>query len=77
LVDPHARRPGGADAVALAAEHRDHISRWFYDCSPAVHRGLGELYVADPRFAKAWEAVEPGLTEYVRTAFAAEAGASV
>jgi DNA-binding transcriptional MerR regulator len=65
--------PDGADAVALAAEHRDHISRWFYDCSPAVHRGLGELYAADPRFARTWEAVEPGLTEYVRLAFAAEA----
>jgi DNA-binding transcriptional MerR regulator len=65
--------PGGADAVALAGEHRDHISRWFYDCSPAVHRGLGELYAADPRFAKTWEAVGPGLTEYVRLAFAAEA----
>jgi hypothetical protein len=67
--------PGGADAVALAAEHRDHISRWFYECSPEVHRGLGELYVADPRFAKNWEAVESGLTEYVRAAFAAEAAA--
>ena len=63
--------PDGAEAVALAEEHREHISRWFYDCSPEMHRGLGELYAADARFAGHWDAVEPGLTEFVRRAFAA------
>lgn len=33
---------------------------------------VGELYAADPRFAKTWEAVEPELTEYVRMAFRAD-----
>jgi hypothetical protein len=65
----------GEEAVALAAEHRDHISRWFYACSPEVHRGLGDLYAADPRFARRWEAVEPGLAEYVPRAFNAAAEA--
>ena len=65
---------GGGAAVALAEEHRTHISRWFYDCSPQMHRGLGEMYVADPRFSKHWDDVEPGLAAYVAEAFAAAAG---
>lgn len=48
------RRGGAAidDARVRAAveAHREHISRWFYPCSPKMQRGLAELYVADPRF---------------------------
>ena len=66
----------GPEAIALAEEHRAHISRWFYACSPEMHRGLGELYTADTRFAAHWDAFEPGLTPYVTRAFAAAADAS-
>jgi MerR family transcriptional regulator, thiopeptide resistance regulator len=65
--------PAGAEARALAERHRAHISRWFYDCSPQVHRGLAELYVADPRFARSWDRHAPGLARYVRDAIAARA----
>ena len=61
----------GADAVALAHEHRAHIDRWFYPCSAEMHRGLGELYLADERFTRFWDDIEPGLARYVATAFAA------
>lgn len=38
-------------AVQAAVEdHRRHIERWFYPCSQQMHQGLGEMYVADPRF---------------------------
>jgi DNA-binding transcriptional MerR regulator len=38
-------------AVQAAVEdHRKHIERWFYPCSSQLHKGLGEMYVADPRF---------------------------
>ena len=38
-------------AVQAAVEdHRRHLERWFYPCSSQMHRGLGEMYVADPRF---------------------------
>jgi hypothetical protein len=40
-----------------------------------MHRALGEMYVADPRFAANHEKVEPGLTAYVRDAIAASAEA--
>jgi hypothetical protein len=38
-------------AVQAAVEdHRKHLERWFYPCSTQMHKGLGEMYVADPRF---------------------------
>jgi MerR family transcriptional regulator, thiopeptide resistance regulator len=63
--------PAGPEAAALAERHRDHISRWFYDCTPEMHRALAELYVADPRFADHWDRVAPGLAAYVRDAIVA------
>lgn len=53
---------------ALVEEHRAHITRWFYECSPAVQRGLAEMYVADDRFAAHYERREPGLAQYVHDA---------
>ncbi len=45
------KRAEGETAMGLAEEHRQHITRWFYDCGYDIHTGLGEMYVADPRFA--------------------------
>jgi DNA-binding transcriptional MerR regulator len=60
-------------AMDLAEQHRQHISRWFYECSYEVHVGLGEMYVADSRFTKDWDAFRPGLAPYTRDAFVANA----
>ena len=38
-------RPGSPDATAVVERHREHISRWFYDCTPEIHAGLGQMYV--------------------------------
>jgi MerR family transcriptional regulator, thiopeptide resistance regulator len=65
--------PADPQVTALAERHRGHITRWFYPCSPAMHRGLGELYVADARFAQNYERLRPGLARYVREAFRANA----
>lgn len=51
--------PDSAEAMALAEEHRQHITRWYYDCSYEIHRGLGELYVADPRFTATYDGFAP------------------
>ncbi|HTX07551.1 MAG TPA: MerR family transcriptional regulator [Solirubrobacteraceae bacterium] len=64
----------GAAARALAERHREHISRWFYPCSVQMHRGLGEMYVADERFARNYEQLAPGLAAHFRDAIAANAG---
>jgi DNA-binding transcriptional MerR regulator len=60
-------------AMDLAEQARLHIDRWFYACSHEMHRNLGEMYVADPRFAKHYEDREPGLAVYLRDAIAANA----
>jgi hypothetical protein len=51
----------GAAARALAERHREHLSRWFYPCSPQMHRGLAEMYVADERFRRNYEHEAEGL----------------
>ncbi|WP_374928501.1 MerR family transcriptional regulator [Kytococcus sedentarius] len=63
----------GERAMDAAEAHRQHIIEWFYDCTPEIHRGLGEMYVADERFRKTYEDVAPGLAEYARDAHAANA----
>ncbi|MBV9605130.1 MAG: MerR family transcriptional regulator [Solirubrobacterales bacterium] len=65
----------GAEARALAERHRRHISRWFYPCSPQMHRGLAEMYVADERFARTYESQAEGLAAYFHDAIVADADA--
>jgi hypothetical protein len=60
-------------AMDVAESHRQHISRWFYDCPPQMHAGLGRMYVEDERFTATYEAVAPGLARYVSTAVQANA----
>src|SRR4051794_17373310 len=63
--------PAGAEATELALRHRAHISRWFYECTPRIHHGLAEMYVADPRFTKKWDEHGEGVAAYVRDAILA------
>ncbi|WP_431896853.1 MerR family transcriptional regulator [Nonomuraea sp. bgisy101] len=66
--------PADAEQVMdLAERHRGYISRWFYPCTPAIHRGLGQLYVSDPRFTATFEAMAPGLAAYLCAAVEANA----
>jgi hypothetical protein len=67
----------GERARALAERHRQHISRWFYPCSPEMHRRLGEVYVSDERFARNYERLAEGLSVYVRDAIAATGGGEI
>ncbi|MBO3749729.1 MerR family transcriptional regulator [Streptosporangiaceae bacterium NEAU-GS5] len=75
LADAYAagQPPYSPQAMDAAEAHRAHIGRWFYDCSPQIHRGLGDMYVADPRFAANYETVATGLAQYVRDAIHANA----
>lgn len=66
-----------AAAMDLAEEHRQQISRWFYDCGYDMHRGLTAMYVADTRFRERYEAIAPGLAEYLRDAADANADRAV
>ncbi|MFF4193592.1 MerR family transcriptional regulator [Nonomuraea sp. NPDC001831] len=76
--DMHAARtrglaPDHPDVMDIAERHRAHITRWFYDCTPELHRGLGDLYATDPRFTAAYDDRAPGLAAYYRQAIHANA----
>ncbi|EXG79352.1 MerR family transcriptional regulator [Cryptosporangium arvum] len=61
------------DAMDVAEAHRQHITRWFYDCGYDIHRGLGTMYVEDERFTRHYDTEKPGLATYVRDAIHANA----
>jgi DNA-binding transcriptional MerR regulator len=63
----------GRAAMDAAEQHRLHIHERFYDLDHAFHRGLADMYVADPRFTKTYEDIAPGLAAYVRDAIHANA----
>lgn len=56
--------PGSAEANDLAARHRASIER-YYDCGDEMHRCLVQMYLADERFTRYYDDVEPGLAQYV------------
>jgi len=69
-----AGEPATSEAAMDAAEqHRLHIHERFYDLDHTFHRGLADMYVADPRFTKTYEDIAPGLAAYVRDAIHANA----
>jgi hypothetical protein len=66
--------PDDPAVQALVDEHRAVIDRWFYPCSIEMQANLGEMYVADPRFAATYERVQPGLATFLRDAIRIRAG---
>ena len=65
--------PGSPEAMALAERARLGIDQAFYPCSHEMHRNLGAMYVADPRFAKHYDDRAPGLARYACDAIVANA----
>jgi hypothetical protein len=45
----------------IAERHRLSIDRWFYPCSPALHRGLASMYKSDDRFRQSIDKHGEGL----------------
>ncbi|EQD87657.1 transcriptional regulator [Saccharopolyspora erythraea D] len=65
--------PDSERAMDLAEQHRAHITKWCYDCTYEIHRGLGEMYVSDERFTATYDEIAPGLAVFVRDAIIANA----
>ena len=66
--------PADSPAAMDGAEaHRRQIDAAFYPCSYEMHTGLAEMYLADPRFTATYEAIAPGLAQYVHDAIVANA----
>ena len=67
---------GSQRAMDLAEQHRVYLERWFYPCGHAMHRGLGDLYVNDPRFAAQLAKYAPedaGFVSYLRDTISSNA----
>ena len=61
------------ECLRVAEKHRLHIDKYFYPCPHPLHVNLGEMYVADERFAANYEKVRPGLAQFLRDAIVANA----
>lgn len=66
--------PGDPAAMDAADAHRRFIDRWFYPCGFALHKGLADLWEADPRFAENIDKFGAGLTPFLAAAVRANAG---
>ena len=66
LMDTHpAESP---ETQAVIERWYNLLNRYFASYSPDAFAGLGELYVADERFARHYDEVRPGLAVYFRDA---------
>jgi len=63
--------PDAREAREVAQEHRLHIQRWFYECTPEIHQGLGAMYLADGRFKDTYDNLAPGLADFISQAITA------
>jgi hypothetical protein len=59
--------PGSAAVLAVMARKYEHL-RAFYEPSVEMFAGLGRMYVEDERFGARYEAITPGLADYLRRA---------
>ena len=60
--------PADPRVQAHVAASRKAITDMFYECTLEIFRGLGEMYVEDPRFMARYEQVRPGLAVFLRDA---------
>ena len=65
------RDPADPEVQQLVHLHYRQINERYYDCSLEVYRGLGDLYVNDPRFTANYDKVKPGLAAFTRLAMRA------
>ncbi|TFV56273.1 MerR family transcriptional regulator [Mycobacterium sp. PS03-16] len=65
--------PGSPEADRLAERHRASIER-FYDCDDRMQMCLADMYLADERFTRYYDDVEPGLAQYLHDIIAARTG---
>ncbi|RAG86523.1 MerR family transcriptional regulator [Streptacidiphilus pinicola] len=63
--------PDSEQAMQIAEDHRQHITRRFYDVSFQFHRCMAEMYITDQRFTETFEKVAPGAAAWFRDAILA------
>jgi len=68
LVERMPYGPADEEVQRIIAAHRQHITDNFYACSTEIYRGLGEMYVNDPRFTANIDKYKEGLAAFMRDA---------
>ncbi|MGW6142089.1 MerR family transcriptional regulator [Streptomyces sp. NPDC055140] len=66
-------QPSGEAAMALAEEHRQHVSQNYFEVSYEMHVCFGDMYVADERFKAFYDSMGEGVAEHLRDAIHANA----
>ncbi|MCG8482790.1 MAG: MerR family transcriptional regulator [Clostridia bacterium] len=61
---------GAEDEIVqqLIAQWRNHITKYYYDCTIEIFKGLGQLYVTDERFTKNIDKTKEGLASFMKEA---------
>lgn len=68
LADTMDKGPADPMAQEAVAEWRQCITESFYNCTPEIFRGLGDLYVQDERFTANIDKFKSGLASFMREA---------
>jgi ribonuclease BN (tRNA processing enzyme) len=63
--------PESKDAKEAAEAHRQHITKWFYDCTYEIHSNLALMYISDERFKENYEKHAQGLAQFIHDAIIA------
>ncbi len=61
-------QPGGEEAQGLVKKLQEYITEHFYTCTKQILAGLGQMYVADPRFKKNIDRYGEGTAEFISAA---------
>ena len=62
------RGPADPEVQKWIGRHHRQINDRFYACSAGVYRGLGDLYIDDPRFTAYFDQFRPHLARFMRDA---------
>lgn len=68
VIENMDRGPADPRVQEAVAELRQHITDNYYNCTPEIFRGLGDLYVGDERFTANIDKHQPGLAAFLREA---------
>jgi hypothetical protein len=63
------RRPEDPHVQSLVAEFYEHL-RHYYEPTPEMFAGLGQMYMDHPDFRARFEGIRPGLSQFLRDAMA-------
>jgi hypothetical protein len=65
--DPEAK-PGDKNIQEAIRDYYDYLNKNFYSCEVEFLRGLADMWVQDPRFARNYESIREGGSVFLREA---------